>query len=111
MKTSANARGTGEAADGIVKRFYAHGRHPNSLRNLKPQRRGQPSRNPWGRAGKPQPGDVCAEMRGFYFNDPWWKKFTKEMERTQRLIIKSLAVRVGAKPKRVERELREIGLL
>jgi hypothetical protein len=94
---------TPEAATKIVKlaarRFYLHGRHPNSLKNLKPQRRGAQGKNPWGRAGK---NSLQAQLETALYG-PSWRRFVRETEKTQKLLEQSFKEQFGISLRAAER--------
>jgi hypothetical protein len=68
-------------------KFYKHGQHPNSLRNLKPRRKGMPSLNPCGRRGKS--GVVTV------LDDPQWLAYVRDIERTAKLVDRMFKRHLG----------------
>jgi hypothetical protein len=78
VKAPENARAGRTEVTPTVKRFYQRGHHPNSVRNLKPRRKGQPSLNPDGRRGQ---NDLRSQIFG-----PEWKAFVRDLEKAERLL-------------------------
>src|SRR5579863_362441 len=75
----------------ILRRFYLRGRHPNSLRNLKPRRKGMPSLNPAGRRGA---RSLQSELEAIIFS-PAWQEFRRQTEETERLLARSVREHLG----------------
>jgi hypothetical protein len=69
-------------------KFYKPGCHPNSLANLRPRRRGQPSLNPYGRRGKP----VLTES---ILDDPQWLAYVRSVERDTKMLDRIFRRQLG----------------
>jgi hypothetical protein len=76
----------GDARRRSVK-YDKRGRHPNSLRNLKPRRKGQPSLNPNGRAGK--------NALGQYWVDKRWLAYVRSVEKDIRFVDRMFRKHLG----------------
>jgi len=91
MKTRHKPHGAITNADGTKIRLYFRGCNPNSLRNLKPQRRGEPSHGPFGRRGKGDPRNAL-ELALF---GPDWIAWKRDMERTTKLLNRVFKAEFG----------------
>jgi hypothetical protein len=69
-------------------KYDKRGQHPNSLRNLKPRRKGMPSLNPCGRRGKSK-GVVTL------LDDPQWLAYVRQVERDAKLLDRAMRRNLG----------------
>lgn len=80
-------------------KYDKRGQHPNSLRNLKPRRKGQPSLNPDGRAGKNR-------LREILFG-PDWAAYVRQVERDTKMVDKVFRKRFGVTANEAYESLRK----
>ena len=76
----------GDARRRSVK-YDKRGQHPNSLANLRPRRKGQPSLNPCGRRGKSAVVTVL--------DDPQWIAYVRQVERDMKFVDKVFKKQFG----------------
>ena len=83
-------------------KYDKRGKHPNSLRNLKPRRKGQPSLNPDGRRGKGKVGKVPTVL-----DDPAWQAYVRKIERDAKWLDRLMRKNIGCSLDQADRMLRK----